>query len=1456
MNRISTSAAGPFATKLSNDLRQWAAGVARRAQSFARSTPTALRFIVFTYLFVVGLLLLQTGGLPFGLDNNESFSNAVHARNLSSFPLSESFGLTDESYGATAESGPFVHSHQGNFPRLYTFLLYQVGFVTIEGQIVATALSVGLVAYLLAYVFLQRTFGTRFAVIGSLVFLSNYFLFTQWHLNTYRVWHCFFFFSSLSCVRIFYKRRSMSAVVLTLINFSCLCYWEYVFALFVLVSTAIYALFIGYRRPMDVVRFWLLQAAGGIIAAVTLLTQLSLYMGWPNVLKDIRYTLHARNSALDNQFGIEVFDFFSRHNILFWPNYFYTSGLRTLSRLSESLFVNQLGFYGPTGSFLIMLVVMAAVIQLFTPKAVYRITPGLGNPATGSFDFIRLSKQDLGAGRHVWQLGFPSSLPAIVRETIDLALKFFTAIVGLYLFFDLIVQTFPGIAGADALTTGRLWYLVGISAACMALLTQLASLRRVTWPRLIAASLFVVVAGRLWRTVDTHFNSADLVAWTQRTAPAGGWTLLLVLVPPLALALTILLGPYSFLSRRDGVVVKRMLQFLAAVGVGFVATYFIFTGYIHSGYLLRQNPFLVFATDLGLALALFLFISPIARRVERGKHHFFAMFARRHASGKMALQVAVLTAVAVGIGAAWLNLQLEYLRAIPLDNFAFLKTLKEAPYRGSSFVVTTYAAPVTTKTKSWAIMEPALFSGSIDLTERGFQMTRDDSYKWFADSETNPKYSRPDYSLAIAPTSWAYSQAQYLDHPAGNSASTYLTDSFGLIRRAQEPFKVFLNQQISAIVSEPLPYAIVKLDWDFPAFLSKLPVSAALNDSSAGILDTPFVWHIDVENIGPRGSGTSLVVHDQLGSFQKTTPALLGDGWEATSGVGRTEYKADGSTRATTSILATGDTLNISIPRGSGPGSMRLSINDQVGVFDLDAADTTPLHFEFHKNQALGSGTSRLPAPPGEFAALWRRNGELEVRYRYEHQEGVSESNTAIDVAVSDEQGNWVPVKTVMLVGTGLIPIDLHGYREANPDVVREYERVRSTGDTRSFVQWLADHFEEVPPAADTPGLLSRATEPRGVGETLLPSYRAVTFDLPKGTTGTVMASVRPGTYTKLGPRYPTNLIYISHPDEEFGAVRIEFTLPEGPQPGMIAPLITTGTGSDATLLYLLFDTPTHFRVGFTDQVRLHVRTPPMALRRWRKHTLEVSHPALYPADGFQTQNDSPSLDTLRSRLRVTLDDVDIVSLPASGRPAAWHTVRIGESELDESMSEARFPGSIISAERFWPSIDSPVSTSGRLEEAENGDIELRVLFPKDRRGASEPLMTTGLMGAGDFVYVQYVDDRHIVLGYDHWGVGAVITPPIRIDYNRIQTLRISMANLHPGLGALWPTEAAPLASASERTQVSIDLNGTRVVSFDVTPYHSAPEFVSIGENKIGGSTSGPEFSGTILSIRRLGSGQ
>jgi hypothetical protein len=157
-------------------------------------------------------------------------------------------------------------------------------------------------------------------------------------------------------------------------------------------------------------------------------------------------------------------------------------------------------------------------------------------------------------------------------------------------------------------------------------------------------------------------------------------------------------------------------------------------------------------------------------------------------------------------------------------------------------------------------------------------------------------------------------------------------------------------------------------------------------------------------------------------------------------------------------------------------------------------------------------------------------------------------------------------------------------------------------------------------------------------------------------------------------------------------------------------------------------------------------------------------------------------------------------------------------------------------------------------EPETSGPFHLVVRFPPRKPGRQEPLLSTGHTGAGDFVYVVYADDGHVRIGFDHWAVGGGLSAPIAVDYGAPHELWISMGSLFPGADddRAW-RGLDPNLRRSLAGQVDVRLDGKAVLSLQDATYPSAAGEVTVARNAIGGSTSDPEFSGTVIYAERTG---
>lgn len=1311
----------------------------------------ALFWIIAIYIGACLTMMLRSGGLPYGIDGNETFSDAVHAKNLSSFSWSTSYGLTDESYGLTSNAHPYIHSHQGNFPRLFTYFIYILGAHDVELQVAITALTVGLAGVIFAFIFFARVSNALFAFVACLVYMSDYFLFGQWHLNTYRVWHCFFFFSSLLCAVSFVRRPTRLLGALTLLNFLCLCYWEFVFATFVLTAVAIFSAIVGYRHPRRVAVIWGLEIGGAFMAAAVLLSQLVAYMGVDAVRKDIFYTMHARNSAEEHSFTMEVTAFYAQHKVLFWPNYLDASQLRRGSVFFDSLLKHHLEYYTP----------WLGLAMVFTAA------------------------------------GWPVALLS-----------------------GRVLRRFP---------VGR--FVVGLISVCF-LPWWLSKLKGwFDWEEL-----------PLWRSAGWSDGVLHLVLFV---AIVGIFALLIVARPDRVVGL----------DRSDAV--WPILWLLVSGIAAFAVTYFAFTGYVYSGYLNRQTPLLVFISDMLLALVFYTFVAPLLApwppntglSPSERQRYLTTLFA----SG--AFYAIVLLILATG----WLRLQATYLKVVPIDGYSFIKRLSKAPFKGHSFVVSTYAAPVAVETGSWAYMEPVLFGGNVTLTARGFKIERDDTYKWFADLDKENDYQKPEYALIVERSDWNGDYRRYFSGSGNSESQPKLTDTIGLLRRATEPFSAFFHDAVADgdFNSPKGQFAIVKLDWDYPAYLRPLPMSESLTSKTARRVDQR--WEVEIQTIPEAtkvGTGVDISsIATERESLDLETGTVRDDYWrnDLAGGEGGGQIlHASQRQEAWMHAIVTGDDLKIDFRAGPHSGRARVAVNDLVGEINLDSKQPRIESIRFNADEPEGKLTGRAVAVPGQYVALSPLNGSLRLTYQYAHQESLPEENTRVDLIGPDDAGTLRVLRSIELLGKSGIPVDLYRFRKENPDTVVEHVRIVENGDSRTYVQWLSDYLSEHPEQLNRHGVLGAATFELPLADPDQPAIRRILLPMPTDFDGPLYALVRPGTRTKLGPAYPSNIVEVIDPKATYGAVRLRMRIGDRPA-GTEERLLTSGAPAYASLLYLRYGDDGRVMFGLTDGHRLGLLSNPLTIDKSDEHVVEVSMGEFYPTDAGPAVPESSArmLQDLANQIWVRVDGKEILSAPYSGPPAPWRTVRIGESSADLFDHPVPFSGQ-LAIERFWPDGTRLKRSSVQDRMLSYGRIRMKVKFPSGHTLQSDPLVTTGETGSGDFVYVYYCDPQHIKIGFDHWGVHGFMSKPIAMDFDRSHEIAISIGSLFPPDGDILYAnmEQDQVAELKERVLVAID--GSTVLDGESNCYDSPPGYVTIGRNEIGGSTAGPAFTGEILSVNRV----
>ena len=300
----------------------------------------------------------------------------------------------------------------------------------------------------------------------------------------------------------------------------------------------------------------------------------------------------------------------------------------------------------------------------------------------------------------------------------------------------------------------------------------------------------------------------------------------------------------------------------------------------------------------------------------------------------------------------------------------------------------------------------------------------------------------------------------------------------------------------------------------------------------------------------------------------------------------------------------------------------------------------------------------------------------------------------------------------------------------------------------------------------------------------------------------------------------------------EYGPVELKVVFPKNAV-GEVEPIVVTGRDFRSDYVYVHYLNPDTVRFCFEHTSYGGATGTPVRIRPGEEHSLLVAMGSLYPPAAHPHFDGIPEGQALlrRRSLSVSLDGVEVLR-----RKTEFYDAFSREPDLGSSGSRPAFrrpfSGRIVSARRVPEA--APAATSPSY-----GPLCIEFRFPPFGGKRSEPLVSSGESGRGNLLYVKYVDERSVVFGYDHWGVGGFETEPITVEPGAEQMLEVDYGALHA---------AAPAPAK----RVILRLNGTVVADRPGEFYACPPERVKVGVNAIGASTASERFSGTIGGFWRL----
>jgi hypothetical protein len=238
---------------------------------------------------------------------------------------------------------------------------------------------------------------------------------------------------------------------------------------------------------------------------------------------------------------------------------------------------------------------------------------------------------------------------------------------------------------------------------------------------------------------------------------------------------------------------------------------------------------------------------------------------------------------------------------------------------------------------------------------------------------------------------------------------------------------------------------------------------------------------------------------------------------------------------------------------------------------------------------------------------------------------------------------------------------------------------------------------------------------------------------------------------------------------------------------------------------------------------------------------------AILPSVGapqiFATMPVDPAAALELEWVAITTPEGTSVTAKLGGTPVgtwrAHQTVSLADARIGLA-AEARGPDV---AERFGGVLFSSEYLA-QERATEFAAVRLRVLFPAGEKGRREPLVVTGEPGRGDLFFVEYLDERRVRFGLDHWGKPPLFSEAIELDRAHAHELTLALGS--------FPHRARPADAASREQPLRLSLDGRNVWAIETRLFPVEASDVFIARNPIGGTACEPAFGGSVLAVEYL----
>ena len=311
-----------------------------------------------------------------------------------------------------------------------------------------------------------------------------------------------------------------------------------------------------------------------------------------------------------------------------------------------------------------------------------------------------------------------------------------------------------------------------------------------------------------------------------------------------------------------------------------------------------------------------------------------------------------------------------------------------------------------------------------------------------------------------------------------------------------------------------------------------------------------------------------------------------------------------------------------------------------------------------------------------------------------------------------------------------------------------------------------------------------------------------------------------------------------------YGPVRFRFRLPPFDGKPVARPLLTSGLPNATDLVYVTQHGANRVEIAVTHSGYGSLRSSLVVLEPGTEHVLEVDLGSLYPPRGhpwFGARSEE-DIEALKTSALVTLDGTVLLHGRLRFYDAPPGYLFLGENP---GGNDPPFRGKITHFERL--AARPPGDPKDKVFES--GIWRMNLTFPFQKPDVGQPILGSGTSGHGNLLFVETHRGHTVRFGIDEWGLGVLSSSDLPIIGDGPHLLEIFVGGqvARAKFPAEWDLDPSALGSLSSIVRLWLD--GRPIWTTEITINQGSYDFVSLGTNPQGFSSTPSTFAGTLESI-------